>query len=141
MAMRPARLAVLLSLVCGGLVATGPGVAQSGGYSAAFLDQVNALCWGDGTEPGDRQPSRAPIRAYLVNAGAEDLSRICAYDLICGEVAFSGRVERRSRVALTICPDSRLRGHLLLLDPFGHLVEHGDLRSPATVELETVGRR
>ena len=71
----------------------------------------------------------------LANSRSNDLSQICAYDLTCGEVVFSGRIERSRRVAFSVCADSRVRGHILLLDPFGTLVEHRNLRSPATIQL------
>ena len=71
----------------------------------------------------------------LANSRSNDLSHICAYDLTCGEVAFSGRIERSRRVSFSVCSDSRGRGHILLLDLFGTLLEHRNLQSPATIQL------
>ena len=127
----------LLGLVCLGLATLVPGPAQAQSYSSQFLDVLNEACFSDReTRHPDGQPrTRRRIRVILANSRSNDLSQICAYDLTCGEVVFSGRIERSRRVAFTVCADSRVRGHILLLDPFGTLVEQRDLQSPATIQL------
>lgn len=127
----------LLVLACLCLAALYSGPAEAQRYSSQFLDVLNEACFAD---PAPRQPNgqerfRSRVRVILANSRSNDLSQICAYDLICGEVAFSGRIERSRRVNFTVCADSRGRGHIVLLDRFGTLVEHGDLQSPATIQL------
>ncbi len=137
MTKRIARFALLLGLAGIGAVAMSAGPAEGQQYSSQFLDVLNTACFSD---PSTRHQSEQPrtlsrIRVILANSRSNDLSQICAYDLTCGEVVFSGRIERSRRVSFTVCADSRARGHILLLDRFGTLLEHRDLQSPATIQL------
>ncbi len=143
MAMRHVFRVVSLGAVLLGIAAADPGFAQTGGYSRPFLDVLNETCWNGSAVSPQRDPSvrRALVRVYLANPTDSDLSQICVYDLTCGEVVFSGRIQRGSRRSLTICPDSSRRGGILVLDPFGRLAEYRDLASPATIQLRTLGRR
>ena len=142
MAMRHALRVLSLGIVLACMATAKPGFAQTGAYSRPFLDTLNETCW-NGPAPPQRDPSvrRAMVRVYLANPTDNDLSRICVYDLTCGEVVFSGRIRRGSRKALAICPDSDRRGGILILDPFGRLAEYRDLASPATIQLRTLGSR
>ena len=131
-----ASLPAILGLTCLWSLALGPGPAQAQNYSSQFLDVLNEACFSDQTSLRSDQPrTRSRVRVILANSRRGDLSQICAYDLTCGEVVFSGRIERSRRVSFSVCTDSRSRGHILLLDPFGTLVEHRNLRSPATIQL------
>lgn len=134
---RTATCAPLLGLAGIAAVAMTAGPAEGQQYSSQFLDVLNAACFSD---PSSRHQSEQPgtlsrIRVILANARSIDLSQICAYDLTCGAVVFSGRIERSRRVSFTVCADSRSRGHILLLDRFGTLIERRDLQSPATIQL------
>ena len=134
--MRRACLSAMLGLAWLGSLAWGLGPAQAQSYSSQFLDVLNEACFSDQTSLRSDQPrTRSRVRVILANSRNGDLSQICAYDLTCGEVVFSGRIERSRRVSFSVCTDSRSRGHILLLDPFGNLVEHRNLRSPATIQL------
>ena len=135
--MRAPFLAAMLCLACLCLLAFGTGPAEAQGYSSQFLDVLNAACFSDQpTRQPDAQPrTRRRVRVILANSRNNDLSQICAYDLTCGEVAFSGRIERSRRVSFSVCSDSRGRGHILLLDLFGTLLERRNLQSPATIHL------
>ena len=130
-------LVLSLGLACLCLVGLGAGSAEAQRYSSQFLDVLNEACFSNGVQGrSDTQPRpRSRVRVILANSRANDLSQICAYDLTCGEVAFSGRIERSRRVSFSVCADSRVRGHVLLLDPFGTLQEHRNLQSPATIRL------
>lgn len=130
-------LAALLGLACLWLPAWGTGPAEAQGYSSQFLDVLNEACFSDLAtgQPNSQPQTQRRVRVILANSRSNDISQICAYDLVCGEVAFSGRIERSRRVSFSVCSDSRRRGHILLLDPFGTLLEHGDLQSPATIQL------
>ena len=133
---RNALRAAWLGLACLWLIATGAAPAIAQNYSSQFLDVLNEACFSDQTSLRSDQPrTRSRVRVILANSRSGDLSQICAYDLTCGEVVFSGRIERSRRVSFSVCTDSRTRGHILLLDPFGTLVEHRNLRSPATIHL------
>ena len=130
----PSALLVLTCL-CLATVYSGPAGAQR--FSSQFLDVLNEACFAD---PAPHQQNgqnrfRSRVRVILANSRSNDLSQICAYDLTCGEVAFSGRIERSRRVNFTVCADSRGRGHIVLLDPFGTIVERRNLQSPATIQL------
>ena len=129
--------AAVLALAFAGIAAmtSGPAAAQS--YSSQFLEVLNEACFSDQPTglPNAQPRTRSRVRVILANSRSNDLSQICAYDLTCGEVVFSGRIERSRRVAFSVCADSRVRGHILLLDPFGTLVEHRNLRGPATIQL------
>ena len=134
--MRNALTAAILGLACLWLIASGAAPAVAQNYSSQFLDVLNEACFSDQTSLRSDQPrTRSRVRVILANSRNGDLSQICAYDLTCGEVVFSGRIERSRRVSFSVCTDSRTRGHILLLDPFGTLVEHRNLRSPATIHL------
>ena len=133
--MREVCLSAMLGLACLWSLAWGAGPAQAQSYSSQFLDVLNAACFSDQTLRSDQPRTRSRVRVILANSRTGDLSQICAYDLTCGEVVFSGRIERSRRVSFSVCTDSRSRGHILLLDPFGTLVEHRNLRSPATIQL------
>ena len=132
---RNGLLAVSLGLACLCLVGLRAGSAEAQRYSSQFLDVVNQACFSDGGLPRSENRPRSRVRVILANSRANDLSQICAYDLTCGEVAFSGRIERSRRVSFSVCADSRVRGHILLVDPFGTLQEHRNLQSPATIRL------
>ena len=133
---RNALTAAILGLACLWLIASGAAPAVAQNYSSQFLDVLNEACFSDQTSLRSDQPrTRSRVRVILANSRSGDLSQICAYDLTCGEVVFSGRIERSRRVSFSVCTDSRTRGHILLLDPFGTLVEHRNLRSPATIHL------
>lgn len=143
MALRHALWRLSLCIVLIGIATANPGIGQTGGYSRPFLDTLNETCWNGSAVSPQRDPSvrRALVRVYLANPTDDDLSQICVYDVTCGEVVFSGRIRRGSRRALTICPDSRRRGGILILDPFGRLAEYRNLSSPATIQLRTLGSR
>lgn len=132
-AFRPA----LLVLACLCLAGLSSGPAQAQRFSSQFLDVLNEACFADPAPQHENGQNRfrSRVRVILANSRRNDLSQVCAYDLTCGEVAFSGRIERSRRVNFTVCADSRGRGHIVLLDPFGTIVERRDLQSPATIQL------
>lgn len=143
MASRHALWRLTLYIAMAGIAAINPAFAQTGGYSRPFLDALNEACWSGPLEAPQRDPSirRALVRVYLVNPTADDLNQVCVYDLTCGEVAFSGRIERGDRQVVTICPNSHRRGGILVLDPFGQVSEYTGLASPATILLRPPGNR
>lgn len=128
---------MVLALAFAGIAAMTTGSADAQSYSSQFLDVLNEACFADQAivRRNEQPRNRSRVRVILANSRSNDLSQICAYDLTCGEVVFSGRIERSRRVSFSVCTDSRVRGHILLLDPFGTLVEHRNLRSPATIQL------
>ena len=94
--MRNALTAAILGLACLWLIASGAAPAVAQNYSSQFLDVLNEACFSDQTSLRSDQP-RTPVAGpgdpgELSRIG--DLSQICAYDLTCGEVVFSGRIER-----------------------------------------------
>ena len=134
--LRTACLTAMLCIAC--LWSHGPGAVADtpNSFSSQFLDVLNEACFTDSSRFRRDQPrTRSRVRVILANSRRGDLSQICAYDLTCGEVVFSGRIERSRRVNFTVCADSRGRGHVVLLDPFGTLIERSDLQSPATIRL------
>lgn len=143
MASRHAHWRITLCIAMAGIVTINPAFAQTGDYSRPFLDAVNEACWNGPLEPPRRDPlvRRALVRVYLANQTADDLNQVCVYDLICGEVVFSGRIRRGDRQTVTICPNSRRRGGILILDPFGRVTEYTGLASPATIQLQPAGHR
>ncbi len=132
----PRPIALLLALACLCLAALSSDPAQAQRFSSQFLDVLNEACFADpAPQQNGQNRFRSRVRVILANSRRNDLSQVCAYDLTCGEVAFSGRIERSRRVNFTVCADSRGRGHIVLLDPFGTIVERRDLQSPATIQL------
>ena len=135
------RLSILTSflclMLCSWALQGSPAKAQS--YSSGFLDVLNEACFAAEVPPqrGGSIGRRGQVRVELANSTRSDISRVCVYDLTCGRVVFSGPVIRSKRVAFTVCSNSRARGQVLLLDPFGTLIERNDLASPATIQLGT----
>ncbi len=142
MNLRRTLLGLSLCVVSVSVIPIGSGLAQSGQYSRPFLEILNEACWFASPVPQRRdQPPQPLVRLYLHNPSADDLFQVCVYDLTCGEVVFSGRIPQRSRQSVSVCSDSRAQGHILLLDAFGHIFERRNLKSPATIQLRTKGRR
>lgn len=133
------RSAFLPAMLCiAWLLSLAPGAVADtpNSFSSRFLDIVNEACFLDSSRFRSDQPrTRSRVRVILANSRQGDLSQICAFDVTCGEVAFSGRIERSRRVNFTVCADSRGRGHIVLLDPFGTVIQRSDLQSPATIQL------
>ena len=115
-----------------------PGFATHGGFSKEFIEDLNFESWSGLRAPQRRSQrrSRPLVRVNLRNVGANDLVQICVYDLMCDEVVFRGRIERRRKQSFRVCSDSRVRGHIVVLDAFQDFFMFRDLRSPVTIEME-----
>jgi hypothetical protein len=130
-------LALSLCIVCFSAIATKSALAQAG-YSRGFLREVNIQCWSGYAAPMRlAQPRHRPlVRVHLNNRSGVDMLQVCVYDLTCGEVAFSGVLERRRRTNINVCSDSTPRGHILILAPSGERKTFRGLRNPANINLD-----
>ncbi len=58
------------------------------------------------------------VRVQIRNASQAQLY-IKIYDEVCRQTVFSGRLNSRARRPITLCPDHRSRGHIVVFDRFG----------------------
>ena len=134
------KIIAMITVCVIGLAANSSGYAEtsSGRYSRSFLEGLNEECW-FGSSPIQRKgkPARGLVSLTLHNPGGSDRFQICVYDLACGDVVFAGQIHRRSRQYVRVCPDSRGRGHILILDTLGNYDERRGLKSPATITLSS----